>query len=136
MATRANIAIQNEDGTFDCIYTHWDGADHLPILKLHYNSEESARQLVELGSISVLGDILSPEPSFIHMFNGYNHEDRIEGIHDSAGRQLGVTLAYHRDRGDELEIQRELRSRKACAQQEYLYVYYLKSGWRRFKVYT
>ena len=106
MATRANIAIKNTNGTYDCIYTHYDGNMHLSILKEHYNSEEKARALVELGSISVLAEKI--EGTSMHSFD--NRED-------------GVTIAYHRDRGEPLDIYRQAVSKKDCFDNEYLYVW-------------
>jgi len=58
MATRCNIAIQNEDGTITATYVHWDGyiADRGvgAMLLDHYDSQEQAEQLANLGYVSEL----------------------------------------------------------------------------------
>jgi hypothetical protein len=76
MATRSFIGIQNLDGSVDGIYCHHDG--YLEgvgaTLTAHYTTAEQVRELVALGSLSSLGE------------------------------DLDVTQAYHRDRGDDLDI--------------------------------
>ena len=58
MATRSTIGIENEDGTIDAIYCHWDG--YLEgvgkILKESYNSEQKIRELLSYGNVSSLDD--------------------------------------------------------------------------------
>jgi hypothetical protein len=73
MATRSRIAIENQDGTVDSIYCHFDGYLRGVGKKLmeHYDKEK-LKNLIELGDISVLGE---------------STED---------------TVAYHRDRGEDL----------------------------------
>ena len=72
MATRSRIAIENQDGTVDSIYCHFDGylSGVGKTLFNHYD-EEKLEKLIELGDISSLGD----------------------GTED--------TIAYHRDRGED-----------------------------------
>ena len=53
MSTNAIIAIQNEIGSFDAIYLHFDGyPEHAGVvLQTHFNSPELAKQLVLLGAL-------------------------------------------------------------------------------------
>jgi hypothetical protein len=46
MSTRARIAIENDDGSFTSIYTHWDGyvGHHGPILLNHYSKTPLVRK--------------------------------------------------------------------------------------------
>ena len=73
MATRNRIAIENQDGTIQSIYCHWDG--HIEtngkILFENYDREKT-EQLIALGNIS------------------------------SLDKTIEDTVAYHRDQGDDL----------------------------------
>lgn len=73
MATRSRIAIENQDGTVQSIYCHWDG--HIEtngkILFKNYDREKT-EQLIALGNIS------------------------------SLDKTIETTDAYHRDQGDDL----------------------------------
>ena len=73
MATRSTIAIKTEDG-IKAIYAHWDGyIEHNGrILREQYKTAEQVNALIELGDISQLG------------------------------LDTGLTVAYGRDRGEEL----------------------------------
>ena len=75
MATRSRIAIENQNGTVDSIYCHFDG--YLKgvgkTLFNHYD-QEKLRKLIELGDISSLED------------------------------SILTTVAYCRDRGEDLHI--------------------------------
>lgn len=56
MGTRARVAVQQADGKFRSIYTHWDGypSHHGPLLLAGYNTIEQANALMDLGDISSL----------------------------------------------------------------------------------
>jgi len=56
MATRANIGIENEDGTIDFIYSHWDGDIVGAELLKKWNSKEKARELINEGDCSYPGE--------------------------------------------------------------------------------
>lgn len=60
----------------------------------HYNTPELATALVDLGSLSMVRERLAPDEGEMH---GFDTPVR----HGTKG---GVTTAYHRDRGDDLEI--------------------------------
>ena len=57
MATRSRIGIEDENGKVRAIYCHFDGyVDHNGhILEEHYTDRDKINQLIDLGSISVLG---------------------------------------------------------------------------------
>ncbi len=101
------------------IYCHHDGypSGVGATLLEHYNDRERAAELVNLGDISVLGERLSPNDGEEHSFER---------------PAKGVTLAYHRDRGDggqpDVEFSRSVESCAAAyAGIEYIYVY--DNGW-------
>jgi len=87
MATRSRIAIENEDGTVTSIYCHFDGyVEHNGmILQEHYNERSKVEALIALGDLSYLDANI--EPTGKHTFND---------------PEEGVTVAYHRDRGEPL----------------------------------
>lgn len=92
MATRSRIGIENPDGTVTSVYCHWDGYPEYNgrILVEYYNTEDRARRLVELGAISTLRSRPEPRGEECHSFD--------TPIRD-------VTVAYHRDRGEEFSQQ-------------------------------
>lgn len=85
MATRSTIAVQHTSGVVSESYCHWDGypSHNGKILLEHYNTLEKVEQLVELGSMSSLGETCIPN-----------------GTHDFDNPQKGVTVYYGRDRGE------------------------------------
>lgn len=85
MGTRSKIAIKKKDGKVESIYCHWDGYPSYngKILKEHYNTVDKVQELIDLGSISSLGEFIKPNPEREHSF--YNP-------------QRSVTVAYIRDR--------------------------------------
>jgi len=56
MATRSFIGILNKDDSVDYIYCHWDGyPEHNGVLlNDFYNNEDTVRDLISLGDLSVL----------------------------------------------------------------------------------
>lgn len=118
MATRSRIGIENPDGTVTSVYCNWDGYPEYNgrILVEYYNTEDRARRLVELGAISTLRPVLAPSGEESHSFD--------KPIRD-------VTVAYHRDRGEEFSQQQH----KSVAQyfngdiQEYGYLFTQKGEW-------
>jgi hypothetical protein len=91
MATRSTISYHRPDGSIREIYCHWDGyVEHNgKMLVEHYNSAELADALTQLGGLSVLKPNIAPEEGEKHSF-----DDPIDG----------VTIAYHRDRREELRF--------------------------------
>lgn len=89
MSTRSTIGIKRKDGTMQKIYCHWDGyiEGNGVILQLAYNTPEKIEELLKLGNLSSLGYYISPT----------------SGEHSFGNPQRDVCVAYHRDRGEELE---------------------------------
>ena len=87
MSTRSRIGILNPDGSTRTIYCHSDGYPEyqLPILTKNYSTLKKVEALLKLGDISILGERTAPNPEEEHSF-----KDRVKG----------VTVAYHRDRGE------------------------------------
>lgn len=74
MSTRSRIAIENQDGTVTSIYCHFDGyiSGNGETLQTNYSNREKVEQLIALGDISSLES------------------------------DIDETIAYHRDRGEDL----------------------------------
>ena len=90
MATRSNIAYKTAEGKIRSVYCHWDGyvANNGKILLENYTDIEKIEALVALGSISSLGAELGEQQDF-----------------DNRDTQKDEwTLAYHRDRGEQLVV--------------------------------
>jgi hypothetical protein len=88
MATHARIAIKYPL-SIRSIYVHYDGyTEHMSdILLNNYNTLETVEELINLGDLSVLGSKISG--SSLHSFENPEYD---------------TTVAYHRDRQDELVI--------------------------------
>jgi hypothetical protein len=91
MATRSNIAMKTKEGKIVSVYCHWDGyvANNGKILLENYTDIDKIEALVALGSLSSLGFVIGEQQDF-------NDRDTCKDE---------WTLAYHRDRGEELSIQ-------------------------------
>ena len=89
MATRSNIAIKRGN-KITSVYCHWDGypAHNGEMLRRYYTDTMKIRQLIELGSISSLRKEVGAKQDF----------------DDKSTQHDDWTLAYHRDRGEELVI--------------------------------
>jgi hypothetical protein len=98
MGTRSNIAIKNDDGSYDVIYCHWDGYyDHNGVILFkEYRDEETVRKLIQNGDMSALSESVE------------------EGT-------------YYKDRGDDWEDVKPLnltaKNEEELCQQEYLYLW-------------
>lgn len=139
MATNASIGIVVGNGEVKYIYCHYDGyPDGVgDILKTHYSDEGKVKQLISLGSISVLGESL--EPSELVKKYGFDFQNNSEfnDLSKDEQRQLindryGYTTAYHRDRGEQLVIQTSSSIKKYLGEgYEYKYLY-VKGKWHCF----
>jgi hypothetical protein len=91
MATRSRIAIENQDGTVSSIYCHFDGypENNGVILFENYKTQEKVESLISLGSLSSLHEEIEIPEGVIHDFNN---------------QVKGITVAYHRDRDEDLSI--------------------------------
>lgn len=88
MSTPAIIAVKI-DNQLHAVYCHNDGYLHSVgrCLLENYNTQEAAESLVALGDLSSVHPRLAPAPGEAHSFD-----------HPAPG----VTVAYHRDRGEDL----------------------------------
>ena len=88
MSTRSFIGYV-ENNSIKGIYCHFDGyiSHNGKILQEHYNNIDVIKKLIDLGHISALGVLI--EPTEKHTFEQ---------------PQDNVTIAYHRDRGEDKEI--------------------------------
>jgi hypothetical protein len=89
MATRSRIAIETTDDSgnkvIKSIYCHFDGyfSGVGKTLMDNYQDRVKVESLISLGDISFLGEEITPT-----------------GPHSFNSPQEGVTVAYHRDRGE------------------------------------
>ena len=110
MATRSRIAIENQNGTVTSVYCHHDGyIDYNGVvLQKHYAQREKVEDLIALGDLSSVGDRVSTEtPS------------------------RGVTIAYHRDRSEDLnqETHESKEEFFASDYEEYGYLFTKENKW-------
>ena len=107
MATRSLIAKQNEDGTYNAIYCHWDGypSSNGVILVENYKTLSDVDQLLALGDLSSLNSMLN------------------------------LTVAYHRDMDREYEAADYIETFEALKKfgsecnVDYIYVYNNNFEW-------
>jgi hypothetical protein len=88
MGTHAAIVQKVEDG-YKGIYLHWDGYPDYAgkMLDEHYTTNEKVTDLINLGSLSQL-----------------EREPNPQGKHSYDDPESDVCVAYHRDRGESLDI--------------------------------
>lgn len=117
MGTRSTIAMKQEDGTFLSIYCQYDGypSNNGNLLLLYYNNPETIKKLIDLGSLSCLGEFVGEKHDFNNHFNEHKN----------------WCNAYGRDRG---EIGTEASTAKTIVSlvkimEEYLYVYQDNAWW-------
>jgi len=114
MGTRSRIGMKQLDGSVKSIYCHWDGyPDGVgKELALNYLDPEKVKKLISLGDISSLHARVEPDPGEEHSFDRPKKD---------------ITVAYHRDRGEEYN---EARVNKTVLEysksdlEEYGYLYF------------
>ena len=87
MSTNSKIGIQLECGKIRSVSCHWDG-QHKSVGKMlheHYQDKEKVEKLIALGSLSYLAEEVDIPEGIKHSFNNPAE---------------GITVAYHRDRGE------------------------------------
>lgn len=111
MSTRSRIGIQDADGTIRSIYCHFDGYLEGVGAELaeSYTDPAKVEALVALGNLSSLYGEVAPPKGVQHSFG------------NPAG---GVTVAYARDRGEQLSI--------ATHADEASYLAYAKKSWGEY----
>ena len=101
MATRSTIAMEFADGTVQQVYCHWDGYldNNGTILLNNYSDPYKLRDLIDGGAISSLGPDIGEAHSFDIPFKYGTPEYEAE-----SERRRNITTFYHRDRGEDLQI--------------------------------
>jgi hypothetical protein len=120
MSTHAAIIARTPTGEYRGIYVHSDGyPDHTGrLLQEHYATEENAAALIDLGDLSFLDKRIAPEEGERHTFR------------DSAP---GVTIAYHRDRGEAKRITHSARPEVIATLLDWSHLYLWEDGeWHIF----
>ena len=104
MATRSLIAIKNENGTIESIYCNSDGypSHNGDLLLRVYNTEEKARELINLGWCAFLDEKLYPSKEYDYPRYEWSFKYHVK--HSFESPQKGVSTFYHRDRGDKLRV--------------------------------
>jgi len=117
MATNSYIG-KEYGGIIKAVYCHYDGdvAGVGEALKQYYTHDDVIDKLINLGDLSYLGQYVGPKEGQPHDFN-----------HPAEG----VTVAYHRDRGESLLIKQfgDETEYSEDAKNNYIkYVYLWKNG--------
>ena len=92
MSTHATIAyLIPKTNTVTAVYLHNDGEFNSAgiLLNTYYNTDTKVKTLINLGNLCILAPSLEPPLGKTHNFDH---------------RYPGVTIAYHRDRGENLTI--------------------------------
>lgn len=89
MPTKSTIAIKRLDGSMTKVYCHWNGYIEYNgvILQKYYNTSDKIEELLKLGALSSLGIRANPI-----------------GEHSFGKPEKDTTVAYHRDKGEELSF--------------------------------
>ena len=118
MSTRSMI-YQNVGGKYKGIYCHCDGYIEYNgiLLYMFYDTEEKVSELINLGSLSVLGARIGNEVEF-----NRRYVDR-----EYYNSTRGQCVAYHRDRGEKLEIVSTTRNK--LYYESYNYVFEKGQWW-------
>lgn len=99
MGTRSTISIQNADGTVTSTYCHWDGciSHHGPILLNHYNTEAKVRELLALGGLSVLGEVIGKKHDFDQRYEGSGPRPCTSYLRDRSNPEILSTTGLIED---------------------------------------
>jgi hypothetical protein len=108
MATRSRIGMEQEDGSVKSIYCHFDGypSHNGRILNESFKDHDKVKSLIDLGDISFLRREVEPT-----------------GPHSFDSPQKGVTVAYHRDRGESHNLKKDKSVSAFFALQDESYIY-------------
>ena len=131
MSTRSRIGYQDpKTGFIHSVFCHWDGylSNNGRILRDHYKDMKKVKRLIALGSLSSLEANVSwrtvPKP-FVHRYwrEGSTHHVQFVEKHTYDTPVKGVTVAYHRDRGEDWkDVKPDVESRMTDLQ-EYNYLF-------------
>ena len=122
MGTRSTIAIEFADGSVSQVYCHWEGylENNGQLLAEHYMDPFKVRELVDLGSLSVLGAEIGVKRPFDNL-SKYGSAEYLE----FRAKWDGQCLFYARDRGEDVDINRYMNVDEyfdLCQQEEYNYI--------------
>lgn len=133
MTTRSVIAMENETtGAIECIYCHNNGEPDYngSILLESYNTPEKLRELLALGNLSALGKHVAPVKELALTIYPWITQEAVP--HSFRTPHEDVTVAYRRDRGEEMILPKVWQNRRELFEQmasEYSAAYaYLFSG--------
>lgn len=112
MATRSLIGRLRDDGTVSFVYCHSDGylSHNGAILNEHYQDSEKVDQLLALGDLSVLGSVIGEKHDFgwyAKLGAEYTFDESLwsDEVKATYAKLRSYTRAYHRDRGEPLNLQ-------------------------------
>ena len=102
MSTRSFIVRKTADNKYDWAYCHFDGyvAGVGKTLYENYTDTDKIKELLSGGDMSILGARINPTNPENHKFGYTKNEKTGEYINNY---EEGVTLYYHRDRGESAE---------------------------------
>lgn len=121
MSTRSNIGIINADGSVTTVYCHSDGypSGVGKTLREHYNTEEKVRELLSLGDLSVLGEVIGEKHNFDWMTEYRLNFDAVR-----KDPRYKMCRAYGRDRGEKGTKARKHKTvKEACSSFDNDYAY-------------
>lgn len=128
MATRSTISIK-ENGKIRTIYCHWDGypSNNGAILLEHYTTTDKVNELINLGGLSSLRENVAPNENGGTLRSWSSEKKDYDTIptkepHSFDKPYYDVVVAYHRDRGEDLEIS-EYKYQKDIQGEEYDYLF-------------
>lgn len=113
MSTRSVIAMENEKtGAVECIYCHNDGTpDYVgEILLESYSTTEKLRELLALGNLSALGKHVAPVKELALCIYPWLTQEAVP--HTFRTPHEDVTIAYCRDRKEEMQLPKQWQSRR------------------------
>lgn len=93
MATRSMIGIEDTDGSVTAIYCHWDGYIENGVGQMlveHWTDIEKIDQLMQLGSLSVLGKEIGTKVPF----NGFKGREQCLAHGRDKGERDSKALVY------------------------------------------
>ena len=90
MATRGTISIENEDGSIETVYSHWDNylSSNGNLLQKFYNDRESVKKLISGGGISSLGEYVSDTPQSFNRDSLSQHDYTV--FYSYRGEPIGI----------------------------------------------
>lgn len=128
MSTRSNIGIVNADGTVLTIYCHNDGypSGVGQTLLDHYVDEAKVRELLALGDISILGEVIGEKHDFDWTSSFSMGSFGMEFDAMRKDPRYKMCLAYGRDRGEKgAKARKHKTMTAACAwcDNDYAYIF-------------